>query len=84
MASRDASGRGRVVLGSGAEVPFDKLLLCTGGQPRTFQAGERFTIPGADLRNVHTLRTSGDAHQIHDDAVAVRACVLRGRPTPSR
>ncbi|GAA3192895.1 NAD(P)/FAD-dependent oxidoreductase [Actinocorallia longicatena] len=43
-----AAGEGRVLLADGASLPYDRLLLATGGRPRT--------LPGAS-----TLRTLGDA-----------------------
>lgn len=43
---------------SGAPVSYDKLLVCTGGQPR------QLNIPGADLENVHTLRSLKDSRAL--------------------
>ena len=40
---------------TGAEHPFDRLLLATGSRPRTLD------VPGADLPGVRTLRTLDDA-----------------------
>lgn len=47
--------RRRVVLTTGEELPFDRLLLSTGADAR------RLSVPGADLAGVHHLRTLGDA-----------------------
>src|SRR5690349_12536349 len=41
----------RVDLTDGAPVPFDQLLITTGGVNRTLE------VPGADLAGVHQLRT---------------------------
>ncbi len=38
---------------------YDKLLIATGGEPRTLN------IPGSDLENVYTLRSIDDADQIN-------------------
>src|SRR5471032_2523186 len=48
----------QVVLSSGEELGYDRLLLCLGAVPR------RLTCPGADLRGVHYLRNIGDADAI--------------------
>jgi NADPH-dependent 2,4-dienoyl-CoA reductase/sulfur reductase-like enzyme/nitrite reductase/ring-hydroxylating ferredoxin subunit len=43
---------------SGAPVSYDKLLICTGARPR------QLNIPGADLKNVHTLRSLKDSRAL--------------------
>jgi len=53
----DAS-RTCVSLDSGEEVSFDKLLLATGANAKQLK------IPGADLPNIYTLRTVGDADRL--------------------
>jgi 3-phenylpropionate/trans-cinnamate dioxygenase ferredoxin reductase component len=50
----------QVVLSSGEELSYDRLLLCLGAIPR------RLTCPGADLRGVHYLRNAGDAGAIQE------------------
>lgn len=55
-----------VELDTGACLPFDKLLIATGGEPR------RVPVPGADLPGVHYLRTLDDSSRIGDE--------LRRRP----
>jgi 3-phenylpropionate/trans-cinnamate dioxygenase ferredoxin reductase subunit len=65
VAAIDRAGK-TVQLESGAVLPYDKLVLATGGHAR------RLTCPGADLRGVHTLRT-------RDDVAAIRAALQPGR-----
>jgi 3-phenylpropionate/trans-cinnamate dioxygenase ferredoxin reductase subunit len=57
---------GTVTLADGGSVAYDKLLLTTGVTVR------RLNIPGADLANVHTLRTI-------DDSRAIEALLAPGR-----
>jgi 3-phenylpropionate/trans-cinnamate dioxygenase ferredoxin reductase subunit len=47
-----------VVLADGSHIPWDHLVLCTGGRPR------RTSIPGTDLPGVHVLRTIADCEAI--------------------
>ncbi len=44
-----------VTCANGTVLPYEALLLATGGRPR------RLSIPGSDLANVHCLRTALDA-----------------------
>jgi NADPH-dependent 2,4-dienoyl-CoA reductase/sulfur reductase-like enzyme/nitrite reductase/ring-hydroxylating ferredoxin subunit len=53
----DVAGR-RVMLGSGEELGFDKLLLTTGAEPIRLQ------LPGADLPHVRTLRSLADSRDL--------------------
>lgn len=46
----------------GDSIAFDKLVLATGGSPRTLDC------PGADLNNVYVLRTPADASGIATNA----------------
>lgn len=55
----------RVELLSGAPVPYQKVLITTGGDNR------RFDVPGAELENVFQLRTVADSD-------AIRRAALRG------
>jgi 3-phenylpropionate/trans-cinnamate dioxygenase ferredoxin reductase component len=48
-----------VVLADGRRIPYDKVLLTTGGRARTLD------VPGFDLDGVHTLRTRDDSLAIH-------------------
>src|ERR1700693_1387083 len=52
------SKRKRLISKSGGEFGFDKLVVATGAQPR--QLG----IPGANLRNIHYLRSLDDSKAI--------------------
>lgn len=48
-------GDGVVELADGTELPFDRVLLATGAEPR------RLEVPGAGADGVHVLRTIDDA-----------------------
>lgn len=52
--------RSKATLESGEEISFDRLLLATGGTPTHLR------IPGAELPNVHYLRTLEDAQRLHN------------------
>lgn len=47
-----------VTLEKGREVPFDKLLIATGAQPR------HLDLPGADDPSIHYLRTLDDSEKL--------------------
>jgi 3-phenylpropionate/trans-cinnamate dioxygenase ferredoxin reductase subunit len=49
-----------VALGNGSRLPFDRLLLATGAEPR------RLELPGADLEGVHYLRTLADCDLLRE------------------
>ncbi|GAB2549801.1 NAD(P)/FAD-dependent oxidoreductase [Leucobacter ruminantium] len=49
---------GSVELADGAVLPFDRLLLATGAQPR------RLAVPGGDAHGLHVLRTLDDADRL--------------------
>ena len=49
------SQRRRVIFEKGREFAFEKLIVATGARPR------RLNVPGANLRNVHYLRTVADS-----------------------
>ena len=53
-------------------VPFDTLLVATGGRNR------RVSIPGGDLKGVYSLRTVQDADRIRSEMVAGRRVVVVG------
>jgi 3-phenylpropionate/trans-cinnamate dioxygenase ferredoxin reductase component len=50
----------QVTLDDGEQVPYDRLLIATGSEPR------RLSIPGGDLDGVHYLRTVGDSDAIRE------------------
>jgi apoptosis-inducing factor 3 len=52
------TARKTVSLAHGERVVYDKLLIATGGVPRTLR------IPGASLKNIFTLREQADADEI--------------------
>jgi 3-phenylpropionate/trans-cinnamate dioxygenase ferredoxin reductase component len=53
-------------------VPFDALLIATGGRNR------RVSIPGGDLDGIYGLRTVQDADRIREEMVAGRRVVVVG------
>jgi 3-phenylpropionate/trans-cinnamate dioxygenase ferredoxin reductase subunit len=67
----DASGR-FVELDDGRRVPFDRLLITTGGRNR------RFSVAGADLDGIYNLRTVQDADRIRAETIAGRRVVVVG------
>jgi NADPH-dependent 2,4-dienoyl-CoA reductase/sulfur reductase-like enzyme len=53
-----------VALDNGKEIiPYDTLILASGGVPR------RLPIEGADLENIYTLRTIQDAQKIDSGTI---------------
>ena len=61
-----------VVLESGQQVEYQKLLVASGGRNR------RLDLPGAELAGIHSLRTVAECDAIKDEAVADRHAVLVG------
>jgi 3-phenylpropionate/trans-cinnamate dioxygenase ferredoxin reductase component len=61
-----------LVLGSGRELKYGKLLIATGGQNR------RLALPGADLPGIHYLRNVADCDAIKREAEAGRRAVVVG------
>jgi 3-phenylpropionate/trans-cinnamate dioxygenase ferredoxin reductase component len=61
-----------VLLGSGQELQYQKVLIATGGQNR------RLELPGADLPGIHYLRTVAECEAIKGEAVAGRRAVVVG------
>ena len=53
-------------------VPFDALLIATGGRNR------RMSIPGGDLKGIYGLRTAQDADRIRAEAVPGRRVIVVG------
>jgi 3-phenylpropionate/trans-cinnamate dioxygenase ferredoxin reductase component len=62
----------RVMLDSGGEVEYQKLLIATGGRNR------RLDVPGAELSGMHYLRTAADCDAIKQEAVEGRRAVIAG------
>lgn len=67
----DASAR-FVELDDHRRVPFDRLLIATGGRNR------RFSVAGADLDGIYSLRTVQDADRIRAEISAGRRVVVVG------
>jgi 3-phenylpropionate/trans-cinnamate dioxygenase ferredoxin reductase component len=61
-----------VRLSSGQELPYQKVLIATGGQNR------RLELPGAGLPGLHYLRTVAECEAIKAEAVAGRRAVIVG------
>jgi 3-phenylpropionate/trans-cinnamate dioxygenase ferredoxin reductase component len=61
-----------VELDDGHRVPFDRLLIATGGRNR------RLSIPGSDLDGVYSLRTVQDADRIRAEITPGRRVVVVG------
>ncbi len=61
-----------VVLDSGQELEYQKVLIATGGRNR------RLGVPGAELAGIHYLRTVADCEAIKREAVAGRNAVVVG------
>lgn len=60
----------RLIFADGASLDYDSLLVATGGKAR------QLSVPGADLRNIFTLRSYRDAEQILKAAKVSRAVVI--------
>jgi 3-phenylpropionate/trans-cinnamate dioxygenase ferredoxin reductase component len=61
-----------VELEGGERLPYDKLLIATGGRNR------RFPIPGLDLEGVYDLRTVADCDRIRAESAPGRRAVVVG------
>jgi 3-phenylpropionate/trans-cinnamate dioxygenase ferredoxin reductase component len=71
VAGIDAAAH-KVLLASGRELEYHKVLIATGGRARKLE------IPGAELPGVHYLRTAADCDAIKREAVAGRRAVVVG------
>lgn len=71
VASVDAINK-TLAFASGETTHFDKLLLATGGEPRSLN------IPGSDLNNIFVLRSYNDADKIIDATHDARKAVVIG------
>jgi 3-phenylpropionate/trans-cinnamate dioxygenase ferredoxin reductase subunit len=64
------TARSTAMLDSGEEISYDHALLATGASPA------HLTIPGADLPNVHYLRTLDDAERLNN---GIQKALFEGR-----
>jgi 3-phenylpropionate/trans-cinnamate dioxygenase ferredoxin reductase subunit len=71
VAAVDAAAHS-LVLDSGEELEYQKVLIATGGRNR------RLGIPGAELRGIHQLRTVAECDAIKHEAVADRRAIVVG------
>src|SRR5215831_1931006 len=62
----------RLILKSGAELGFDKLIVATGARPRTLD------IPGARLANLYYLRSMRDSNLIRGAANRSKRAIVVG------
>ncbi len=67
----DAAGHA-VELEGGDRIPYDKLLLATGGAPI------RLSVPGSELDGIHYLRTLSDSERIGSELQAGRRLTVIG------
>jgi 3-phenylpropionate/trans-cinnamate dioxygenase ferredoxin reductase subunit len=61
-----------VLLGDGARLAYDALLIATGGRPR------RLAVPGAELAGIHDLRSVADSAAIREEALGMGRAVVVG------
>jgi NADPH-dependent 2,4-dienoyl-CoA reductase/sulfur reductase-like enzyme len=66
------TSRRRLVLKSGGEVAFERLIIATGARPRTLN------VPGAGLRNVHYLRSLDNSKFIRRSTESAKQAVVIG------
>src|SRR5438552_3590084 len=66
------AARHTVMLDSGEELEYQKLLIATGGRNRRLQ------VPGAELSGIHHLRTVAECDAIKQEAIADRRAVIVG------
>ena len=71
-ATKIDAGQKLVELDGGERVPYDRLLVATGGRNRTL------SVPGGDLSGVFQLRTVEDCDRIRTAAVRGRRAVVMG------
>jgi len=62
----------KVILESGEGIPYDRLLIATGG------SAHRPPVPGMEAQGVHVLRTLGDAEAIRGTAEGRERAVVIG------
>ena len=71
-ASSVDTSRKRLLLKTGGEVGFEKLIIATGARPRTLN------VPGAGLGNVHYLRSLDDSKFVRRSAENVKQAAVIG------
>ncbi len=71
-ATRIDTAERAVDLVDGERIPFDRVLVATGGRTR------RIDVPGADLEGIHELRVLEDADGIRAEAGPGRKAVIVG------
>jgi len=71
-ASSVDTSRKRLLLKTGGEVGFEKLIIATGARPRTLN------VPGAGLGNVHYLRSLDDSKSVRRSAENVKQAAVIG------
>lgn len=62
----------QITLASGETITYNKALVCPGGKPNTLP------VPGADLKNVFTLRTLHDSQRLRDMGKQGKRVVIIG------
>jgi NAD(P)H-nitrite reductase large subunit len=62
----------QVILKDGSSIPYDKLLLATGGRARVPQ------IPGVENANVYVLRSASDQAKIKEAAQNAKSIAVIG------
>jgi NADPH-dependent 2,4-dienoyl-CoA reductase/sulfur reductase-like enzyme/nitrite reductase/ring-hydroxylating ferredoxin subunit len=73
MVAKDINVREHsLVLAGGEALPFGTLLLATGARPR------RLSIPGAERKHVHTLRSLADSEAIIERAKTAKRALVVG------
>jgi 3-phenylpropionate/trans-cinnamate dioxygenase ferredoxin reductase subunit len=71
-ANRIGPGERAVQVRGGERVPYDRLLVATGGRNR------RLPVPGIDMEGVFDLRTLEDADRVRTEAAPGRKAVIVG------
>jgi 3-phenylpropionate/trans-cinnamate dioxygenase ferredoxin reductase component len=69
---RHPAGGGEAITDRGRRIPFTRLALTTGAEPR------RLELPGIDLAGVHYLRTADDAAAIAARLATAQSLVVIG------
>lgn len=66
------AGTKEITLNNGYKIKYDKVYIATGSTPR------KASVPGADLKNVVTLRNVADANYIHERLTDASHVVVLG------